>query len=77
MSSVGHVWFVDPKPHTLEVLRLDGDSYRVAATFEGDQPVRAEPFEAIELDLGLLWRWQSRRTTSRRSRRLRPWLRAV
>ena len=26
-------------------------------TFEGDAKVRAEPFDAIELDLGRIWRW--------------------
>jgi Uma2 family endonuclease len=53
---VGHVWFVDPDGRTLEVLRLGGERYIVAATFEGDDPVRAEPFDAIELELGALWR---------------------
>jgi hypothetical protein len=37
------------------VLRLDGPTYRLAATFAGDRKVRAEPFDAIELDLGALW----------------------
>jgi hypothetical protein len=41
------------------VLRFDGDSYRIAAANTaantGDAPVRAEPFAAIELELGLLW----------------------
>jgi Uma2 family endonuclease len=53
---VSHVWLVDPVVHTLEVLRLDGDGYRLVLTAEGDAPVRAEPFDAIELELGLLWR---------------------
>ncbi len=53
---VQHVWLVDPAAHTLEVLRLDGDGYRLAQAADGDAPVRAEPFDAIELELGLLWR---------------------
>ena len=36
---------------TLEVLRLDGDSWRLVATHSGDVRVRAEPFDAVELDL--------------------------
>ena len=52
---VGHVWLVDPLARTLEILRLDGDSYRLAVTFDGDRRVRAEPFDAIELDLSALW----------------------
>ncbi len=53
---VAHVWFVDPEGKTLEVLRLEGERYMLAATFEGDDPIRAEPFDAIELELGALWR---------------------
>lgn len=52
---VGHGWLVDPALQILEVLRPDGPTYRLAATFAGDRKVRAEPFEAIELDLGALW----------------------
>lgn len=52
---VAHAWLVDPLARTLEVLRLDGAGWRVAATFEGDAIVRAEPFDAIELELGALW----------------------
>jgi hypothetical protein len=37
------------------VWRLDGDGYRVALTAAGDEKVRAEPFDAIELDLAILW----------------------
>lgn len=52
---VGHYWLIEPEARTLEVLRLDGDGYRIAATFEGDAKMRAEPFDAVELELGLLW----------------------
>jgi Uma2 family endonuclease len=52
---VGHVWLVDPGPKTLEVFRLDGETYRLIATYDGEGLVRAEPFAAIELDLGALW----------------------
>jgi Uma2 family endonuclease len=52
---VGHVWFVDPSLRTLEVFRLDGSSYRVITTYRGDASVRAEPFDAIELPLAVLW----------------------
>lgn len=54
-EGVGHVWLVDPLVRTLEVLRLDGTGYRIARTFRGDAPVRAEPFDAIELELAWLW----------------------
>jgi Putative restriction endonuclease len=54
-EGVAHVWLVDPALQTLEVLRLDGATYRLIATFLGASRVRAEPFDAIELDLALLW----------------------
>jgi Uma2 family endonuclease len=54
-EGVSHVWLVDPSLQTLEILRLDGPTYRLAATFAGDTPVRAEPFDAIELNLAALW----------------------
>jgi Uma2 family endonuclease len=50
-----HVWLVDPIVQTLEVYRLDGDSYRLALTARDDAKVRAEPFDAIELELLALW----------------------
>lgn len=52
---VGHLWLVDPLLRTLEVFRLDGDGYRVVATWHDEAKVRAEPFEAFELDLAVLW----------------------
>ena len=54
-EKVGHVWLVDPLEQYLEVLRLDGETYRVMVTFTANARVRAEPFDAIELDLGVLW----------------------
>ncbi len=53
---VRHLWLIDPSERTLEVFRLEGELYAVVATYEGDAPVRAEPFDAIELELGALWR---------------------
>jgi hypothetical protein len=40
---------------TLEVLRLDGPSYRLVGTWHDDAAVRAEPFDALALDLAALW----------------------
>lgn len=54
-EEVTHVWFLDPDIRTLEVLRLDGQTYRIIATETGDTDVRAEPFEAIDLDLRAVW----------------------
>jgi hypothetical protein len=49
---------LDALLHTLEVLRLEGDRWTILATHAADAGglrVRAEPFEAVELDLGALW----------------------
>lgn len=53
---VGHVWFVDPAARTLEILSHDGARYTLTASFEGEGAVRAPPFDAVELELGTLWR---------------------
>jgi Uma2 family endonuclease len=53
--AVSRVWFVDPEACTLEVLAHDERGYRILAVFADDANVRAAPFDAIELDLGLLW----------------------
>jgi Uma2 family endonuclease len=52
---VGHVWLIDPLVRTLEVHRLDGDTYRGVGVWRDAALVRAEPFDAIELELGSLW----------------------
>jgi Uma2 family endonuclease len=52
---VANVWLVEPVSQTLEVLRLDGATYRIVQVATGDAAVRAEPFDAIELDLRVLW----------------------
>ena len=52
---VGHVWLVTPLLETLEVLRLESQRWSLLATHEGNAKRRAEPFDAIELELGALW----------------------
>jgi Uma2 family endonuclease len=52
---VGYVWLIDPVAHTLESLRLEAPRWMLAGTWHGDARVRAEPFEAFELELGALW----------------------
>lgn len=46
---------VDPAARTLEVLRLQGGRWSIIAVHADRARVRAEPFDAIELDLALLW----------------------
>jgi len=52
---VGHVWLLDPLVRTLEVFRLHEATWIVAGLYGADDTVRAEPFDAIELPLRLLW----------------------
>ncbi|ATB44949.1 Uma2 family endonuclease [Corallococcus macrosporus] len=54
-EGVGHVWLVDPQARTLEVFRLSGGRWLEQGTWSEDERVRAEPFEAMELELGVLW----------------------
>ena len=52
---VTHAWLVDPIAQTLEVLRLENGRWSILNTWAKSDVVPAEPFEAIELDLTLLW----------------------
>jgi Uma2 family endonuclease len=54
-EGVRHLWLVDPIAKLLEVYRLEQSHYVVLRVFGGEERVRAEPFEAFELDLGTLW----------------------
>ena len=52
---VGHLWLIDPDARTLEVFRLEGSGWFLASIHGEAEKVRAEPFEAVEIDLGLLF----------------------
>lgn len=52
---VQHLWLLDPLGRTLEVFRLSGEHWLLVASAGGAQKVRAEPFDAIEPDLSVLW----------------------
>ncbi len=54
-EGVRHVWLLDPEARTLEVFRLEGTRYTLLGTHTGLARVRAEPFEALELALAVLW----------------------
>ncbi|GAC1351411.1 MAG: hypothetical protein NVSMB1_04190 [Polyangiales bacterium] len=54
-EGVRHAWLVDPLQHMLEGLRREGDKWLILNVFRDDARVRAEPFDAIELDLAILW----------------------
>jgi Uma2 family endonuclease len=54
-EGVRHAWLVQPVARTLEVYRLQGSAWLVVGVWRDSAVVRAEPFDAIELDLEALW----------------------
>ncbi len=54
-EGVRHVWLVNPTLRTLEVFRLQGSHYLLLGTHTGEATVRAEPFDALALQLRVLW----------------------
>ena len=55
-EKVGHLWLLNPAHQTLEVYRLESGRWSHLDTYEGKRAVKAEPFDAIDLDLGALWK---------------------
>jgi Uma2 family endonuclease len=54
-AGVSHAWLINPLHRTLEVLKRTDAGWLALGAYADDARVRAEPFDAIELDLALLW----------------------
>jgi Uma2 family endonuclease len=54
-EGVAHAWLVDPLRHTLEVLGLAAGSFEPLAKHQGNESIRACPFDAVELEMRALW----------------------
>lgn len=52
---VSHLWLLIPAARTLEVFRLTESGWTLVDTFVGKDVVRAEPFEAVGLDMSRWW----------------------
>jgi Uma2 family endonuclease len=52
---VGHYWIIDPIAETLQVHRWHPDGYLEVLAARRGERVRAEPFNAIELPVGVLF----------------------
>lgn len=48
-AAVPYLWFLNPLAKTLEVFRLVNGAWTEVGTFVGNDPVRAAPFEDVEL----------------------------
>jgi Uma2 family endonuclease len=48
-AAVSYLWFLNPLVQTLEVFRLVNGAWTEVGTFVGNEPVRAPPFENVEL----------------------------
>jgi Uma2 family endonuclease len=46
---VRHAWLVDPRRKTLEVFELRAGAWQQAQSAEGNAPIRAAPFDAVEI----------------------------
>jgi Uma2 family endonuclease len=55
-EGVRWLWLVDPDARTLEVFALESSAWTLVGTWQGDDAVRATPFDAIEFDLSVLWK---------------------
>jgi Uma2 family endonuclease len=54
-EGVRHAWLIDPTKRTLEGFVLEGRRWEAIGTWRDSDRVRVAPFEAMELDLSLLW----------------------
>lgn len=55
-EGVRWLWLVEPGTQTLEVFTLIASAWTLVGTWHADERVRAVPFDAIALELGVLWR---------------------
>jgi Uma2 family endonuclease len=49
------LWVVAPRDRTVEVRRLESERWSIVATSADTEPMRAPPFEEVEIPLARLW----------------------
>ena len=54
-EGVPHAWLLDPLARSLEVLALESGRLTTTGRHQGNVRVRAQPFDAIALELQVLW----------------------
>lgn len=55
LASIPHYWLADPRDATLTVMRWSEPGYTTVLAAQRGEIVRAEPFEAVEIDVGTLF----------------------
>jgi len=54
-SGVGHAWIVQPRIRALNAFRRQDQHWLDVGYFTDADVMRAEPFDAVEIDLAMLW----------------------
>jgi hypothetical protein len=54
-NGIKHCWLIDPETQTLQAITFGDSSWQVMGTWQGRGRYRIAPFEAIELEIGVLW----------------------
>ena len=54
-EEVQYTWIVEPEQQTLEAYRLQGPGWYLLGTNGAEPLARIEPFDAVEINLTLLW----------------------
>ncbi|MBX3228553.1 MAG: Uma2 family endonuclease [Labilithrix sp.] len=55
-EGVRHVWLADPRERAIDVYRLNGrGGFTFVGTVGGDEPIRAEPFDDVEIAPTFVW----------------------
>lgn len=54
-AGVGHAWLVDPMAQSIEVYRGTPDGWLLVTIHQGGGEIRAEPFDAVAIDLDRIW----------------------
>lgn len=54
-AGVAHLWLVDPDLRTLEAYAREGERWLLLGSYADTDAVSVAPFDAVALDLSLLW----------------------
>lgn len=54
-EKIGHVWLADPQERVVEVFRFAAEKFLLVGAYGGDEPIRAEPFEEVEIAPAFVW----------------------